>query len=82
MAAGTTHSTAALFTCPGCEEQVSGTVSVEFTLDPSVLPDADGQVTATAKVTGLKVAHDCVPKVTRKHRATRTAEPVPAGEKG
>ena len=78
MAAGTAQQTGALFTCSGCKQDVTGTVSVEFSLDPSATPGADGTVTATAKVTGLKVSHDCVPKQKRQHRATRqTAEAEP-----
>jgi len=75
MAAGASQPTGALFTCPGCKEAVSGIVSVEFALDPEATPGADGTVTATAKVTGLRVAHDCVPKQKRAHRATRVPEP-------
>ncbi len=72
--AGASQPTGPLFTCPGCKEAVTGTVSVEFSLDPDATPSPDGTVVATAVVSGLKVLHDCVPKVKRKHRATRTAD--------
>jgi hypothetical protein len=77
--ASTTTSEAPLFTCPACDDKVTATFVVALSLDEAAgVNPADGTLSALATVVGVKVTHDCAPKVTRKHRATKTAEPAPS----
>lgn len=65
MATGTSSSTVKLFECPACKTDVTGVVSLEFETAEDFAPDAGGKVNLTAKVCGVRVSHDCVPKVAR-----------------
>lgn len=92
MAGPNTTTTATLFTCPACQQNVEATFVLEFSLDPSVPVGGGtiGSVAAVAETVGVKVAHDCAPRVVRKHRATKAADdaeaapasPVPVAANG
>lgn len=92
MAAGTTTTTAPLFTCPACEQNVEAVFVLEFALDPTVPAGGaiGNTVAAVATTVGVKVSHDCAPRTTRAHRATKAADdaqaspasPVPVAANG
>lgn len=64
----TTSTSHTLFTCPACDKEVAGRLSLDFELG-----EVKGkEVKAAAKVTGLQVSHDCTPKVTRGDKFTAT----------
>jgi hypothetical protein len=51
-----------IFTCAACGLEVHGFMTVE--LDINVGSGRD-DVSATGKVTGVRISHDCTPKITR-----------------
>lgn len=51
--------------CPACRQPLSGTVSVELSPGEINLGSDKSSVSMTANITGFKIAHDCLPRVTR-----------------
>lgn len=49
--------------CPACGREIVATLSVQVELTGD--PADDKTVPAEARVTGLRVNHDCIPKATR-----------------
>lgn len=54
-----------LTACPACGVDIHAQVQVELTLGAAVMNGDNKEVPATARVTGVRVEHDCMPKVTR-----------------
>lgn len=50
--------------CPACQQTVHATVTAELELKLGDVASA-GQVEGSGRVTGMRLQHDCTPKVTR-----------------
>jgi hypothetical protein len=57
-----------IFNCSACGQDVVGTLSVSLELG-TVGPE--GRVDVNGKLTGLRISHDCIPKVTRGSNSER-----------
>lgn len=62
MTEGQTSSSMTLFTCVACDLDVRGTVQLTYQMGDIM---QDGNVVMTAKVSGISVSHDCIPKAVR-----------------
>jgi len=67
MANATFESSTNLGPCPGCGRPLAAQSVSEVVLDDKDRPPALGAsvVNATVKVVGIRINHDCIPKVTR-----------------
>ena len=52
--------------CPACHQPVYATLSTDVQMDMTLAKLSESRtVDATVKVTGMRLQHDCVPKVAR-----------------
>ena len=78
MTARTTN-TRTLLDCPACTKPIVAEIVFDVKLNPvaqpegELLPLTQASVSATLKIAGVRVAHDCLPKVTRRSLPTGDA---------
>lgn len=60
--ASTASRTIELLDCPACSARINATLAAEVELTGEI---RGGESTATVKLTGCRVSHDCTPKVAR-----------------
>lgn len=72
-----TTDSAVLFTCAACKVDVKGVVLLEVVPDLAGPKDEHGLLPMQAKITGLRVAHNCLPAHTR----VRDSKPKAAAKK-
>ena len=78
MTARTTD-TRTLLDCPACTKPIVAEIVFDVKLNPVAHPEGElppltqASVSATLKIAGVRVAHDCLPKVTRRSLPTGDA---------